>query len=263
MTAAPKPGPPQLPPRRSTPNNEVAPLLGGPADGLRLTRRRGHNWPRFLTADGERIHGRQGAALLRAADSDAGAYLFVTMPAAASIQNRAPVGPGFIHSSECLQHRIVWPLVAASLAGTHTGRVLASGSNEPRDVLDGLVGAVDDLIRLRIRHDAAAEAATHTEPVTNPAEVDHTPARAALVGLLAGLDDSDENDGDNDIAGALDGFLDDITEEQPFPVALGAIEITAYLMKQLRLWTGQSQQEILTEMAAELTRRSLDQSEGA
>ena len=269
MNAAPKPGPPQLPPRRSTPNNEIAPLLGGPADGLRLTRRRGHNWPRFLAADGERIHGRRGESLLRAADSDAGAYLFVTLPVAPSMQDRAPVSPGYVFSGECVERRTVWPVVAAALGGTHVGRVLTRGSNDPADVLDALLNHVDDLIRLRVRRDDAAEAATDPEPVMapapNPATVDHTPARAAILGLLTGIDDNpnNESNSDDDMTGALDAILDDIAAEQPFPVALGAIEIAAYLMKQLRQWTGQSQKEILTEMAAELTRRTLDRTEGA
>ena len=96
---------------------------------------------------------------------------------------------------------------------------------------------------------------------------DHLPYRGAIIGLLLGLDESDDDDDTStdvpDIETALDAFLDDLQEGQPFGVALGAIEIAAYLIRQLRLWTGQSQQEILSEMAAELTRRSLDQPEGA
>jgi hypothetical protein len=102
--------------------------------------------------------------------------------------------------------------------------------------------------------------------VTTPIK-DHIPHRGAIVGVLLGLDESGDGDDTGDdfpnIETALDAFLDDLQKGQPFDVALAVVEIAGYLIRQLRRWTGESQQEILSAMAAELTRRTLDRTEGA
>jgi hypothetical protein len=146
---------PQLPPRFATPNNETAPLYGGPAAGQTVTRRRGHNWPRFLdSATGQNVPGSKGEALLRHRLDD-GVYLAAAMPVAPSV----PVTTAFVHSSACVERGLTWWFVAVALAGSHAGRVLANGSNDPADVLDALINNCDDLIRARTARDRPRNAA--------------------------------------------------------------------------------------------------------
>jgi hypothetical protein len=151
----------------SRPRIRAAELLGGPLDGTTYARPAGQGWPLFLDAEtGEPLTTWHGARALRApAPYDGGVYIAesttVRSPASTT-RNSAYVLRNFpvhspqaryIHTTEHVLRGLAWPLIARALAGTHTGRLLAGGSNDPDDVLDALVGDVDDLIRLRLRRD--------------------------------------------------------------------------------------------------------------
>jgi len=139
------------------PNSETARLHGGPAAGRTVTRRRGKDWPRFLDgATGQPINGRGGETLLRHPQSDAGAYLHTTVPHAVSpYRPVAPVAVAYVHSSSCVDRGLAWSLIAVSLAGSHAGRLLTGGSDDPHDVLRALVDHAGDLVQLRVQRDVA------------------------------------------------------------------------------------------------------------
>jgi hypothetical protein len=73
-----------------------------------------------------------------------------------------------------------------------------------------------------------------------------TAYRDVLIGLLAGLDESDEPD----VQEVMYGFLDDLTEANPIDVALGAFELVTRLAADLEVFTGKSRTETLRDLAA-------------
>lgn len=86
---------------------------------------------------------------MRHARLDGGVYVHRALPAGGT----APVMDAYLHTQDHAARGLVWQLVADALAGSHVGRALTGGSNDPAAVLDALVSACDDLIRLRHHRD--------------------------------------------------------------------------------------------------------------
>lgn len=135
---------PQRPPIPRHP--EGARYYGGPADGQTVDRARGHAWPRFRDDKGEPVHGDRGESLLRAPRDRGDVYVHHLLPAASS----APILHGYVWSAAGhTDLGLDWQLIATTLAGSHIGRILTGGSNDPDAILAALAARCDNLIRIR------------------------------------------------------------------------------------------------------------------
>jgi hypothetical protein len=83
---------------------------------------------------------------------------------------------------------------------------------------------------------------------------EHVPAREAILGLLAARNLHDDDSPDVDAA--LDGMFATLDEQQPFAVALAAIELTNALVRFIALWCRESEDEIIQGLATRMHART-------
>ena len=126
----------------------VGRFVGGPLDGAPIPQPRNHTRYRG-EGDGLPIHGARGDSILRNDRTDTGGVylLHITRDALGGVEHVT-----YVHSTNHHTAADAWRLVAVTLAGSHTARVIAGDrGHDPDALLRALADHVDDLIRLRHR----------------------------------------------------------------------------------------------------------------